>query len=190
LLDDSNLGVCLFGRDGSSTSRRSNRDDGFFLGFGESNRRRAERPEWLPVGEYDFIATTASRLPSFASVSPFVALEFFLRVKVELRRVGRDLVQSASGGIDGRQEGKTEFFVLDLAAIRGVTNEVEGLLVDLDLFSNAMGDGSPMIEMSGGIAKVLEVVTHLNSPPSPRSLQYRSANCSGTLNASRMSHSN
>ena len=143
MLDDGDLRICLFGRDGSSTSRRSNRDDSFFLGFGESNRRRAERPEWLPVGEHDFIATTASGLPSFASVSPLVALQLFLRVKVELRRVGWDLVQSAPGRIDGRQEGKTEFFVLDLATIRRVTNEVEGLLVDLDLFSNAMGDGSP-----------------------------------------------
>ena len=143
MLDDSNLGVCLFGRDRSSTSRRSNGDDGFLLRFGESNRGRAERPKWLTVWEYDFIATTASRLPSFASVGPFVALELFLRVKVELRCVSRDLIQCAPGRINGTQEGKTEFLVLDLAAIRSVTNEVEGLLVDLDLLSNAMGDGSP-----------------------------------------------
>ena len=32
---------------------------------------------------------------------------------------------------------------MDFAAIRIVTNEVEGLLIDLDLLSNAMGDGSP-----------------------------------------------
>jgi hypothetical protein len=104
LLDDGNLGVCLFGRNGSSTSRRRNGDDGFLLGFGESNRGRAERPERLPIGQYDFIAATASGLPSLASVGPLVALQFILRVKVELWRKGRDLVQSAPGRIDGRQK--------------------------------------------------------------------------------------
>lgn len=144
LLDDGNLGVCLFGGDGSRTSRRSNGDDGFLLGFGESDCGCAERAERLPIGEYNFIAATTAGLSSFAPVGPLVALQLVLRVKVELGRVGRDLVQSASGGIDGRQEGKTEVFVLDLAAVRSVTDQIEGLFVDLDLFSNAMGDRSPV----------------------------------------------
>ena len=144
MLDDGNLGVCLFGGDGSRTSRRSDGDDGFLLGFGEPDCRRAERAEWFPVGEYNFIAATAAGLSSFAPVGPLVALQLVLCVKVELGRVGRDLVQSASGGIDGRQEGKTEVFVLDLAAVRSVTDQIEGLFVDLDLFSNAMGDRSPV----------------------------------------------
>ena len=144
MLDDGNLGVCLFGCDGGSTSRRSDGDDRFLLRFGEPNRRCAERPQGLPIGEHDLIASAASGLPSLASVSPLIALQLVLRVKVELRRVGRDLVQSAPGRVDDRQEGKTEFFVLDLAAICSVTDEVEGLLVDVDLFSNAVGDCSPM----------------------------------------------
>ena len=144
MLNDGNLGVCLFSCNGSRTPRRSNGDDGFLLGFGESNRRRAERPEWLPVGEHDFVAATASGLPSFASVGPLVALQLVLRVKVELRRVGRDLVKSTPGRIDGMQEGKTEFFVLNLAAVCGVADQIERLFVDLDLFSNTMGDRSPV----------------------------------------------
>lgn len=163
--------------------------DGIGVGLGDEGAMSLDE---LAVGKGD------SSTFGLTTLAPDLAFALFV---IAFDLVGRELVEEgrvvvgfgAEGLEKGGEELASKVFVLDGNAL-DVAEDAERFGVDVDLLANRVGDGGAEKGNDVSFAKLsgasLRLRAHRNSPERPSSAANVSANASGELRESEMSHSN